>query len=86
MHRSLGFEPQHLLTAQITLPESRYKEPAKQIEFYRELAARLEAMPGATSAAITSNLPAAGAGFMTFLLNGQENLLRPIARARAIAS
>jgi predicted permease len=74
LHRSLGFQPQHLLTAQITLPESRYKEPAKQIEFYRELAARLEATPGATSAAITSNLPAAGAGFVSFLLKGQENL------------
>jgi len=77
LHRSLGFQPQHLLTAQITLPESRYKEPAKQIEFYRELAARLEATPGATSAAITSNLPAAGAGFVSFLLKGQETLSPP---------
>jgi len=82
LHRSLGFQPQHLLTAQITLPESHYKEPAKQIEFYSELAARLEAMPGATSAAITSNLPAAGAGFMSFLLKGQENL-SPADRPRA---
>jgi predicted permease len=83
LHRSLGFQPQHLLTAQITLPESRYKEAAKQIEFYRELAARLEAMPGATSAAITSNLPAAGAGFVSFLLEGQENLsLTDRSRAR----
>jgi predicted permease len=74
LHRSLGFQPQHLLTAQITLPESRYKEPAKQIEFYRELTARLEAAPGASSAAITSSLPAAGAGFMSFTLKGQEGL------------
>jgi putative ABC transport system permease protein len=73
LHRSLGFQPEHLLTAQITLPESRYQEPAKQIEFYRELAARLETTPGATFAAITSNLPAAGAGFVNFLLKGQEN-------------
>jgi predicted permease len=82
LHRSLGFQPQHLLTAQISLPESHYKEPAKQIEFYRELAARLEAMPGATSAAITSNLPAAGADFVSFLLKGQENL-SPTDRSRA---
>jgi predicted permease len=73
LHRSLGFQPEHLLTAQITLPESRYQEPAKQIEFYRELAARLETTPGATFAAITSNLPAAGAGFVNFLLKDQEN-------------
>jgi putative ABC transport system permease protein len=82
LHRSLGFQPQHLLTAQITLPESRYKEPAKQIEFYRGLTARLEATPGATSAAITSSLPAAGAGFLTFTLKGQENL-SPSDRSRA---
>lgn len=74
LHPSLGFQPQHLLTAQITLPESRYKEPAKQIEFYRELTARLEATPGVASAAITSSLPAAGASFMTFALKGQEDL------------
>jgi putative ABC transport system permease protein len=82
MHRSLGFEPQHLLTAQITLPESRYKEPAKQIEFYGELVTRLEATPGAASAAVTSNLPAAGAGFVSFLQRGQESL-SPSERSRA---
>ncbi len=82
LHRSLGFQPQRLLTAQITLPESRYKEPAKQIKFYRELTAHLESMPGASSAAITSSLPAAGAGFVNFLLKGQENL-PPSERSRA---
>jgi predicted permease len=82
LHRSLGFQPQHLLTAQITLPASRYKEPEKQIDFYRELAARLESTPGATSAAVTSSLPAAGAGFMTFALKGQESL-SPSDRSRA---
>ena len=82
LHRSLGFQPQHLLTAQITLPESRYKEPAKQIEFYRRLITHLESTPSAASAAITSSLPAAGAGFVSFLLKGQESL-SPSDRSRA---
>lgn len=82
LHRSLGFQPEHLLTAQIALPESRYKEPVKQIEFYRELTTRLESAPGATSAAIASNLPAAGAGFVSFLLKGEENV-PPSDRSRA---
>jgi putative ABC transport system permease protein len=82
LHRSLGFQPQHLLTAQVSLPQSRYKEPAKQIEFYRALTTHLETTPGAISAAVTSNLPAAGAGFVTFLLKGQENL-RASDRSRA---
>jgi predicted permease len=82
LHRSLGFQPQNLLTAQFSLPESRYKEPAKQIEFYRELTVHLESTPGATFAAVTSNLPAAGAGFMSFITRGQENL-SPSDRSRA---
>jgi putative ABC transport system permease protein len=82
MHRSLGFRPEHLLTARITLPESSYKEPGKQIEFYRELTAHLESTPGAISSAITSNLPATGAGFVSFLLKGQETL-SPSDRSRA---
>jgi len=72
--RSMGFEAQHLLAAQITLPDTRYKEPAKQIEFYRELTTRLEAMPGAGAAAIASTLPGTGPGFVPFRLKGQENL------------
>lgn len=72
-HRSLGFAPQHLLSATISLPEGSYKEPAKQLEFFRQLITRLEATPGATSAAVTSNIPAAGAGSVTFLQRGQES-------------
>ena len=76
MQRSLGFQPQHLLTAQISLPDTHYKDPAKQIEFFRQLTTSLESTPGADSAAITSNLPATGPGFVNFLLKGQENLAR----------
>jgi predicted permease len=74
LRRDLGFQPQHLLSAQISLPALHYKEETKQIGFYRALTARLQAMPGAASAAITSDLPAAGAGYKNFLLKGQENL------------
>jgi len=73
-HRNMGFDPQRILTAQITLPESRYKEPSAQIQFYRELATRLSSMPGAQSAAITSVLPGAGPGEVPFRLRGQENM------------
>lgn len=74
LHRRLGFQPQHLLSAQISLPESHYKELAKQVQFYRDLAARLENVPGSVSAAVTSNLPAGGAGFASFRQRGQENV------------
>jgi predicted permease len=74
LRRGLGFQPQHLLSAQISLPASHYKDETKQIGFYRELTARLEAMPGAALAAITSDLPAAGVGSKNFSLKGQQNL------------
>jgi predicted permease len=82
MHRDLGFRPQHLLTAQITLPDSRYKDQTKQIAFYLELISRLEHTPGAVSAATTNNLPAAGARFVAFAKSGQESL-PPSERGRA---
>jgi predicted permease len=72
--RNMGFDPQRILTAQITLPESRYKQPSAQIQFYRELVSRLSSMPGAKSAAITSVLPGAGPEEIPFRLRGQENL------------
>ena len=75
VHLSLGFQPQHLLAAEIALPQSRYKEPTKQIAFFRELTRRVESTPGAVSAAVTSNLPAAGAGYVSFSRKDQENLL-----------
>lgn len=74
--RGVGFEPAHVLTAQITLPDSRYKEPAKQMAFFRELVTRLEAAPGVTSAAFASVLPATAPDRFSFRLKGQENLPR----------
>jgi predicted permease len=74
MRRNMGFDPQRILTAQITLPESRYKEASAQTQFYRELVSRLSTMPGAKFAAITSVLPGAGPEEIPFRLRGQENL------------
>jgi predicted permease len=74
MSKSMGFDPGRILTAQITLPESRYKEPLKQVQFYRDLSGRLSSMPGAKSAAVTSVLPGAGPEEIPFRLRGQEKL------------
>jgi len=76
VQRGVGFEPDHVLTAQIRLPDSRYKEPAKQMAFFHELVARLKAVPGVTSAAVASVLPATGPDRFSFRLKGQENLPR----------
>jgi putative ABC transport system permease protein len=57
-----GFRPEGVMSASVTLPESRYKEPDKQLAFYRGVIQRLEALPGAKSAAAAYPLPF-GPGF-----------------------
>jgi putative ABC transport system permease protein len=73
-HQSLGFRAEHLLTANLSLDEARYKGAVQQTAFVRDLLARLRQIPGAEAAAITSDLPATGAGRVTLTLKGQPDL------------
>jgi len=52
-----GFRPQGAVSAMITLPSARYKEPEKQIVFYRGVIEKLSAAPGTISAAAIYPLP-----------------------------
>jgi putative ABC transport system permease protein len=45
-HVDPGFDPRHVLTFQVSLPQARYAEPEKQLRFYREALDRLAALPG----------------------------------------
>jgi putative ABC transport system permease protein len=56
----LGFEPEHVLTARVTLPDARYAEPARQAAFFETLLARLNALPGVRSAGAINWLPLSG--------------------------
>ena len=49
-----------LMTAHIDLPAERYKDTDARQHFYDQLLPRLQALPGVTHAAITSNLPGLG--------------------------
>ena len=49
-----------LMVAQLQLPQDRYKDAAARQRFYDQLLARLRAIPGVTSAALTSNPPGLG--------------------------
>jgi putative ABC transport system permease protein len=57
MEMDLGFDPANVLTMRISLPDTKYAEPARRIQFYDELLARVEALPGVTSAGIANLLP-----------------------------
>jgi putative ABC transport system permease protein len=62
-HVPLGFNPDGVLTMQISLPPTRYTN-AQRVAFYRDLDAALNAIPGVQHAAITSGMPF-GAGNYT---------------------
>jgi len=56
-----GFNPDGVLTAFLTLPVESYPEPARRVNFFKALLARLEAMPGVKGAGMVSHLPFGGA-------------------------
>ncbi|HZT72381.1 MAG TPA: ABC transporter permease [Terriglobales bacterium] len=87
----LGFQPQHLWVADVSLPEDApaYSQPAAVARFFDQLLARVRALPGVTAAAAASALPL-GNGQSTngaFVIAGrppaQENLL-PYAEYREV--
>ncbi|HEY6945621.1 MAG TPA: ABC transporter permease [Candidatus Acidoferrum sp.] len=73
-HQNMGFRPDHLLTASVTLDSTQYKDAAQQAAFVRNVLLRLQQVPTAEVVAVTSDLPATGPGKVTFLLKGQPDL------------
>ena len=54
---SPGFQTQRLLTMEISLPEKAYPDGAPVGSFYKQLVARVKALPGIQSAAAVSQMP-----------------------------
>jgi len=55
-----GFDYTHSLKMDLGLPSLRYSTNEKRIEFYHELAKRVQSLPGIVSAGLVTPLPAAG--------------------------
>jgi predicted permease len=67
-----GFDPRHLLTMRVELPEARYKEIPKQAEFRRRVLEELNSLP-ATRAAMVSELPLGGSSLThNFSIEGRD--------------
>jgi len=52
-----GFDPQNVLTMNVSLPTVKYADAQKQIAFFDDLSRRVSALPGVRSAAISAALP-----------------------------
>ena len=57
-----GFEPSHLLVADVPLSSKAYAQPAQRMEFFDQLLQRARALPGVTSAGSALILPVTGSG------------------------
>jgi len=60
---SPGFQAGHVLTMQISLPETRYKEHSEIVTFYQRLLEGVRALPGVQAAGAVHNLPLSGSYF-----------------------
>ncbi|HEU5410238.1 MAG TPA: ADOP family duplicated permease, partial [Candidatus Acidoferrales bacterium] len=57
-----GFEPSHLLIADVPLFSKAYAQPAQRMQFFDQLLARAGTLPGVTSAGAALVLPVTGSG------------------------
>jgi len=55
-----GFDPQQVLTASLSLPYQRYRTVPQRVQFYRQLIANLESLPGVRYAGAATDLPWTG--------------------------
>jgi predicted permease len=63
----LGMDTQSIVAAQIDLAEYRYPQPPQQLEFFRQLEARLARLPGVSALGLSDSLPPSGGMQATFL-------------------
>jgi putative ABC transport system permease protein len=71
-HVDMGFRTDHILTFNLPMPAERLKTPEQITTFYRELRDRVQALPGITSASVSTGFPVQGTGFgMGFEIAGK---------------
>lgn len=58
--QQLGFDPQHVVAATVTLSATRYPTPESQASFFERLLQSASTIPGVASAGLTDSLPPAG--------------------------
>jgi predicted permease len=59
LHVELGFEPDHLATVLVMLPDNLYGKDEQKLALYREVERRVGALPGVESVGMTSITPVA---------------------------
>ena len=85
-----GFQTENRLTFQINLPAFPYDTRQKEVEFFRALMPRLNALPGVRTAGATRQIPLGpGGGTRSFVVEGYEapeGESMPLSETRVITS
>ena len=67
-----GFHVEQALTFELSLPESRYEQEARQIAFFEQLLPRLRSVPGVQDVGAVLSLPLSGSSLvLTFEVAGR---------------
>ncbi len=69
-----GFDPQNVLTMNVSLPTVKYADAQKQIAFFDDLVRRVSALPGVRSAAVSAALPLVFKRITPMLPEGQPEV------------
>jgi putative ABC transport system permease protein len=69
-----GFDPKNVLTMRISLDGPRYKDIQVQINFFRNLLARVQSLPGVQNAGVSVSLPLIGWDGMGFVTEKNPNV------------
>jgi putative ABC transport system permease protein len=62
---NVGFKPERLLSFEYRLPRNKYREPAAQWNFHRQVVEKIQEVPGVQSASLVRGLPFSGNGGTT---------------------
>jgi predicted permease len=79
LHVDLAFQPDHLATMQVALPQTTYPKEPQLIAVERKILDRIRSLPGVESASLTSVFPVSGNGNTDWIrivgkpYNGEHN-------------
>lgn len=74
LHTDPGFDADHVLTMEVSLPTEKYAKPDQQIEFFQEVLRRISALPGVRSVAMSAALPLETKRITPLLPEGQPEV------------
>ncbi len=79
LHVEFGFQPDHLATTQVVLPETTYSKDPQVVAVSRQILSSAASLPGVKSASLTSVFPVSGNGNTDWIrivgkpYNGEHN-------------